>query len=255
MKFIFNEKFYEEYDTDPAASTGRLEPTIKLVSKDPFYEFVPPIPALEIDILWAHTQTHFDRIKRSMQYEMAMLAAGGAIQTAELAYDGMPAFGFIRPPGHHASAGDCWGFCFFNNMAISTLKLKHEKKIDSAFILDFDLHFGDGTRNILGSDNKITYFHPDSKSESDYLSSIEQKLNGLSTGQIDIIGVSAGFDNAVGDWGGVLTKRGYAQIGKMVREQSIRLCKGRRFAILEGGYNYSLMAYNLDAFCKEFGVS
>jgi len=28
------------------------------------------------------------------------------------------AYALCRPPGHHASADSCWGFCYFNNIAI-----------------------------------------------------------------------------------------------------------------------------------------
>ena len=51
---------------------------------------------------------------------------------AETALAGEPAFGLIRPPGHHASSDHCWGFCFFNNIAVALAKLRAEKKIAKA---------------------------------------------------------------------------------------------------------------------------
>ncbi|MHA1338695.1 MAG: histone deacetylase family protein [Promethearchaeota archaeon] len=253
MKVIFNKKFFEVYDADPAAAAGRLEPTYNLMRKDSFYEFIEAKAATEGDILRAHTREHYERIKRSPQYEMAMLSAGGAIQTAELAFQKEPSFGFIRPPGHHASRDSCWGFCFFNNMSIALLKLISERKIAKAFILDFDLHTGDGNINILGDREGIVIFNPSDPSENLYLKSIKQQLDQLKSEDVDIICASAGFDNAIGDWGNTLSREGYRTIGLWLKDYSLKLCEGRRFAILEGGYNHRLMAQNIDAFCKGFG--
>jgi len=252
MIVIFSEKFFKVYDTDPAAAAGRLEPTYNLMKNDPFYEFMEPKIATEQDILRAHTKEHYNRIKRSDQYEMAMLSAGGAIMAADLAYEKNPCFGLIRPPGHHASADDCWGFYFFNNIAISILKLIDQKKISSAFILDFDLHIGDGTINILGNIENIKIFNPTSVNENIYLNSIKKELDKLEKNSVDLICASAGFDNAQGDWGNVISTEGYRTIGSLLKEYSIKICEGRRFAILEGGYNYTLLAKNINAFCKSF---
>ena len=41
------------------------------------------------------------------------------------------------------------GFCYFNNMAVALLTLKDEGLIETATILDIDLHYGDGNVNIL----------------------------------------------------------------------------------------------------------
>lgn len=129
---------------DPAASPGRLDGIMNIIeSKKDDYEIVTPKPASEKDILRAHGERHFRYIREdSLLYELASLAAGGSIMAAEEAYKGNPTFAVIRPPGHHASADSCWGFCFFNNVSISLLKLFSEKKIKSAFVLDFDLHTG-----------------------------------------------------------------------------------------------------------------
>lgn len=253
MKLIFHKKYLEVYAYDPAAEAGRLEPTYKMIRADKFYEIVKPKRAKAKDILRAHTEGHFDRIERSAQYEMSMLAAGGAIKTAELAYEGYPSFGLIRPPGHHASADSCWGFCFFNNMSIALLKLKSEGKINGAFILDFDLHVGDGNVNIIEDSDHFQILNPHGSTEGAYLDEVEATLKGLDEDMVDIIAVSAGFDNAVGDWGDVLSTGAYRKMGKWLKEHSEKICNGRRFAILEGGYNHELMATNLNAFCKEFG--
>ncbi|MFO8020484.1 MAG: hypothetical protein R6U96_17815 [Promethearchaeia archaeon] len=146
MKLIFDEKYYNSsYAADPAAAPGRIKSIMEVLDQHrDMYEKISPEPATEEQILRAHTRDHYERIKRRSElFELAKLAAGGAITAAREGYKGNPTFAVIRPPGHHASAGSCWGFCFFNNMSISLLELFTQKKIESAFILDFDLHTGE----------------------------------------------------------------------------------------------------------------
>jgi len=252
MKVIFHKDFFKVYESDPAASAGRLEPIIERIQNDSFYEFVEAKLAKKKDILKAHTDRHYHRIEVDpLAFNMALLAAGGAIQTAEIAYREKTAcFGLIRPPGHHASRDSCWGFCFFNNIAVSLLYLMDKYKLGSAFILDFDLHTGDGTINIL-EEFDIYILNPYSHNEEKYIEEIKEKLESISN--VDIIIASAGFDNAVGDWGGVLSTESYNTIGNLLKEYSLKLCQGRRYALLEGGYNYRLMPTNFDSFCKGFG--
>ena len=252
MNIIFHDAFYREYDYDPAAAPGRMEPVIRELKKHPHYKFVTPVPAGEEDLLRAHSAAHITSIRETDAiYEMAALAAGGAIMAAELAFAGEPSFGCIRPPGHHASADSCWGFCFFNNMAVSLLRLRAEGKIASAFILDFDLHRGDGNINILGGQKKgFKILNPGSLTEKDYLREIESMLE--KTGDCDIIAASAGFDEYVKDWGGKLSTRAYQEIGRMMKEFSEKHCGGRRYALLEGGYCYEDLGFNVHAFCEGF---
>src|SRR6056297_1517727 len=154
MQVFFHDKYLEDYAMDPAAERGRLDPTLEIIrNNEDIYDIKKPKKAKKKDILRAHTQSHYMRYKnRKRLYEVAMLGAGGAIDTAKYAYKNKTAaFGLIRPPGHHASADSAWGFCFYNNMAISLLHLHAKRLISSAFILDFDLHRGDGNINILQS--------------------------------------------------------------------------------------------------------
>ena len=251
MNIVFHDAFYQEYDMDPAAAPGRMEPIIRELKKHSHYKFVRPIEAREEDLLRAHSAAHIASIRQStVIYDMAILAAGGAIKAAELAFAGEPSFGCIRPPGHHASADSCWGFCFFNNMAVSLLKLKAEGKIASAFVLDFDLHRGDGNINILGGERGFKILNPDSGTENDYIHEIASVLD--KTGDCDIIAASAGFDEYVKDWGGKLSTRAYREIGKLMKEFSDKHCRGRRYALLEGGYCYEDLGINVHAFCEGF---
>ena len=128
MKIIFHEKFYDVYTTDPAAASGRMEAVMGVLGKD--FAFVSPPPAAEDDLALVHTRGHIESIKRYKDvYEVGVLSAGGAILSAQLAWEGEPAFGLIRPPGHHASPDSCWGFCYFNNIAVALRKLMKEGKI------------------------------------------------------------------------------------------------------------------------------
>jgi acetoin utilization deacetylase AcuC-like enzyme len=246
MKIVYHPRYEEVYASDPAAKAGRMESILKDVS--PQFELVTPEPASTADIELAHSKWHIANIERSPDtYELALLAAGGAIKAAEIAVSGEPAFGLIRPPGHHASPDHCWGFCFFNNVAISIAKLRQEGIINTAVILDIDLHFGDGTENIFGNVPEIIYFHPEARGRQEFVDSISHFLGNQSA---DVVAVSAGFDRHEEDWGGQLKTEDYLTIGQMVKEFSERVCQRRRYGVLEGGYNHAVLGRNVRAFVE-----
>jgi len=255
MKIVFHEKYYNEsYAMDPAASPGRLEGIIDLLSSNKDYEFITPKPASKDDILRAHSERHYNNIKRdTLLFELASLAAGGAILAAEEAYNDNPTFAVIRPPGHHASADSCWGFCYFNNISISLLKLFSEGKIKSAFVLDFDLHTGDGNLNILTNRDdsfKVRILNPNSSGRTNYLKEVQNYMEDLEN--IDIFVASAGFDQGIEDWGHLLYPEDYFELGKLMKVYSEKLCKGRRYALLEGGYNHQVLPKNVNSFGQGF---
>ena len=64
--------------------------------------------------------------------------------------------------------------------------------------------------------------------------------------EADIIGISAGFDNHIDDWGGLLATEDYLNMGRMVNEASSQF-GGGCFAILEGGYNHNVLGQNVTA--------
>ncbi len=249
MKIIFHERFHEVYTYDPAAAEGRMM-SIKRALEG-IYEFVQPEKASDEDIQLVHGKYHVRSVSHQTKvYEIATLAAGGAIKAAQLAYEGEPAFGLIRPPGHHASPDSCWGFCYFNNIAIAVAKLLAEKKIGKAFILDFDLHYGDGTANIFGGSTAVDYYHPKGSFRLDFIDDIKKRLDNLK--YCDIVAVSAGFDRHEDDWGGMLTTEDYNTIGILLKEFAQKRCHGRRFAVLEGGYNHNVLGLNVRSFLEGF---
>ncbi|MFX0049604.1 MAG: histone deacetylase family protein [Candidatus Hermodarchaeota archaeon] len=255
MKIVFHERYFNSnYAMDPAAAPGRLEGIIEILSNNQEFEFIKPKQATQEDILRAHTERHFNYINRDpLLYELASLAAGGAILAAKEAYARNPTFAVIRPPGHHASADSCWGFCYFNNISISLLKLYSEGKIKSAFVLDFDLHTGDGNINILTfrqDDFRVKILNPDSSGRTNYLREVQNYMEELDN--IDIFVASAGFDQGIEDWGHLLYPEDYVELGNLMKIYSETLCKGRRYALLEGGYNHEVLPTNVNSFCQGF---
>jgi acetoin utilization deacetylase AcuC-like enzyme len=240
MKIVFHENFYQCYTFDPAAAEGRMEPMVEALR--PGNEFIAATPASEEDIALAHTPGQIRSVKEDGLFPIASLAAGGAIQAAAVGLT-EPCFALIRPPGHHASADSAWGFCYFNNMAVAMLKMKKENKIKTALVLDIDLHFGDGTENILGRQTWVGIHNPSARDRHDYIREAAEILSGS---RADLIGISAGFDHHVDDWGGLLETEDYQSIGAMVRAAA-RNAGGGCFAVLEGGYNHDVLGKNARA--------
>jgi acetoin utilization deacetylase AcuC-like enzyme len=244
MKIIFDERFLEVYTSDPAASAGRLECILEELA-DYRSDFVEPEPASDEDVLLVHTPSHLEFVKIMKKvYELASLATGATILASSISFK-EPAFALVRPPGHHASPNSSWGFCYFNNIAISVRKLIKTGKISKAAIVDFDLHFGDGTSNTFMDDDKVKYYHM----PADDIEGIERFLKSW---DYDIIAVSAGFDKHRDDWGNYLETEDYREIGKIIREISEEKCEGRRYAVLEGGYVTDVLGKNVRAFIEGF---
>ncbi|MFW6110558.1 MAG: hypothetical protein ACOC6H_00820 [Thermoproteota archaeon] len=105
---MYYKGYQQVYSGDPAARPGRMESIYReLCGK---HSFVKPVSVNEKDLGLVHTQRHIDSIKSLGVYSNALLAVGGAIKASQIAVEGEPAFGLIRPPGHHARPSRSWAF-------------------------------------------------------------------------------------------------------------------------------------------------
>ncbi|HEY2398323.1 MAG TPA: histone deacetylase [Solirubrobacteraceae bacterium] len=84
-------------------------------------------------------------------YRAALHAAGGACEMTRALLSGEAPLGFsaARPSGHHAEADRAMGFCLFNNAAIAAELAIRELGARRVFILDWDVHHGNGTAEIF----------------------------------------------------------------------------------------------------------
>ncbi len=251
MKIIFDDRFLETgYADDNAAMAGRMEAALSGLRSGP-WEFVAPAPATAEQLLLAHDADYLRKVAGDLpRFRMASLAAGGAILAARTAHGGEPAFACVRPPGHHAARGETWGHCTFSNVALALLVLREERRIDRALVLDIDAHTGDGTRKVLAPWAGAEVFNPFAANAEEYLELVEARLSRAA--QTGILAVSAGFDAYRLDVGHKLDTPDFERIGALAREAAVRACRGRRFAVLEGGYYLPDLGANVLAFCRGF---
>jgi len=263
MKIVFSEKCLEYNWAGHIERPERVRPAIELLKGE--YDFLEPEPASQEDLLRVHSREYVDFIKNAEAgsyldgdtpvpeniYDYALLSAGAALMAAQ-----ENGFSLMRPPGHHAGRNgramgvSTLGFCYFNNIAIAV------KKLDlSTLILDIDGHHGNGTQEIFQGDPKVTFISlhryptypgtglmsqgnclnfPLSYSAGDslYLKTLEKALSQVDLTNIDVVGISAGFDAHQGDLASLgLTSEGYRMIGKLVGALDKPV-----FGVLEGGY-------------------
>jgi acetoin utilization deacetylase AcuC-like enzyme len=120
----------------------------------------------------AHTAAHMANMKSDPYEKVALLSAGSVMMAAEMVAEGRArnAFAYTGTAGHHASRGSCWGFCYFNDVAITILRLR-EMGLQRFLIVDVDPHFGDGTRDFFKDDADVFHInlHSGSGEEHDSL--------------------------------------------------------------------------------------
>ena len=200
-------------------------------------------------------------------WDAAVLAAGAGLSAVEALRrgEGDAAFCAVRPPGHHATARDAMGFCLFNNVAVVAAHLAAQG--ERVAIVDYDAHHGNGTQDIFYADGSVFYVSmhqfplypgsgrlfergtgagegttlnlpfPPGTTGDVYLAAVDSVVvPALELFAPTWLVISAGFDAHVRDplTDLALTSGDFARL-------TDRLCslvpKGRRLAVLEGGYD------------------
>lgn len=122
-------------------------------------------PASYVDGLEEHSpvsgtvQLDADTALNEFSLRAAKLGVGAGIKAVDLVLgdDFQRAFCCVRPPGHHAERGEAMGFCFFGSIAIAALYALQNPQIERVAIIDFDVHHGNGTEDLVGDHSDIFF--------------------------------------------------------------------------------------------------
>lgn len=264
-----------------------------------YLEQMEATPASTEAILRAHTAGHLERLRRhapaSGYYtvdpdtlmnphtlDAALHAAGAGIQAVDavLAGRAQTAFCAVRPPGHHACRDRAMGFCFLNNIAIAALHALEHHGLSRVAIIDFDVHHGNGTEDILAGDDRVlmcSFFQhplfPNCGTDHPAANMLNEPVPAYTDGTVvrqlvsdhwlprldafrpELILVSAGFDahreDELGQMG--LVEADYAWITERLVEVAARHAGNRIVSLLEGGYDLSALGRSVVAHIRALG--
>jgi acetoin utilization deacetylase AcuC-like enzyme len=279
-----------------------IEDRLLVTGLDLALERREPGPASLADIELAHDRLHVaslrglsDALREDMQaggpehsaldpdtslnaftWDAALRAAGAALEATDAVMAGEleNAFCAVRPPGHHACRSKAMGFCFFNNVAIAAKYALERHGLKRVAIVDFDVHHGNGTENIVAGDERILMvsffqhpFYPEGGAQSDAANLVNVPVPAYTRGmdvreliemmwiprleahRPEMIFISAGFDahreDDMGQMG--LVEQDYVWITQRMKDMAVRYSQGRIVSCLEGGYHLSALARSVEA--------
>jgi len=113
-------------------------------------------------------------------FEIALHAAGAAIDASHHAINGENCFSLTRPPGHHAERDRAMGFCLLNNAAIAAMHAL--ENLDRVAIVDWDVHHGNGTQHAFYSSDRVLYCSVHQKGLFPYTGDVSEKGAGAGLG-------------------------------------------------------------------------
>ena len=262
----------------------------------PHLEHFDAPAASEETIARAHDAAYIDRLKSSVPqqgycsvdpdtsmnphtWDAVLRSAGAVVEATDrvIARELANAFCAVRPPGHHACKAAAMGFCFFNNVAIGALHALEVHGLERVAVVDFDVHHGNGTEEILAGDERVLMvsffqhpFYPYTGTEHVAKNMVNVPLPAGTKGDVvrqvvdevwlprlrafrpQMLFVSAGFDahreDDLGQMG--LVESDYVYITRRLMEVAEEFGDGRIVSSLEGGYNLSALARSVGAHLK-----
>ena len=215
-------------------------------------------------------------------YEVALLAAGAAVDAVERTMSGThtSTLALVRPPGHHAEEAHAMGFCLFNNVAVAAAHARHALGARRVAIVDYDVHHGNGTQHIFDRDPSVLYisthqypYYPGTGAAGEIGTGAGEGFTvnlPLESGSIDadfhhvfervalpvlrqfapdLILVSAGFDAHERDPLATMraTEGGFAAMTSALRHVADETCRGRLALVTEGGYDLKALEASLES--------
>ncbi|MDO9604781.1 histone deacetylase family protein [Hydrogenophaga sp.] len=223
----------------------------------------------------SHAQVDPDTSINIHTWDAILVAAGAALDATDaiMAGEMVNAFCAVRPPGHHATRNQAMGFCFVNNVAVAAKYALERHGLKRVAIIDFDVHHGNGTEDIVAGDDRILmcsfYQHPyypawDHVTAPNLVNlpvpaytkgmDIRELIDMMWMPRLDahkpqMIFISAGFDahreDDMGQLG--LVEQDYIWITQRIKEVALRHAQGRIVSCLEGGYDLSSLARSVEA--------
>jgi acetoin utilization deacetylase AcuC-like enzyme len=252
--------------------------------------------ASDEQLLAVHSREHLDAVRELSarggafdldtplsegSWEAALHAAGGACALVEALLTGGERLGFagLRPPGHHAERARAMGFCLFSNMAVAVRHALDTLGADRVFVLDWDVHHGNGTNSIFHDSPEVLFasihqypFYPGTgpladvgsgagegfslnlpvpggSGEDVFLSLVEHiAVPAARQFRPDLILISGGFDAHRNDpvGGCTLETSSYAELSRRVRALADELAVPVG-VMLEGGYDLDALSGSVAA--------
>ncbi|KRX05072.1 Molybdopterin synthase/thiamin biosynthesis sulfur carrier, beta-grasp [Pseudocohnilembus persalinus] len=127
------------------------------IAKNKFPRAKKDDPELKVSFFDADTYANEHSFKAAKKSAQSNILAVDKI----MAQEWINSFCIVRPPGHHSGfhQNRPTGFCYFNNVVIASKYAlqKYSKQIKKIVILDWDIHYGDGTASLVENDKNILY--------------------------------------------------------------------------------------------------